>query len=238
VVVSDRDSGSAGQVDCVVSDSHFRLKPMTSGDDGDEYQLVTAATLDRESRASYDVGIVCRDRGPEPRERVERLRVRVVDVNDNAPHFRYPSYRTELIENNYVGAVVLRVNASDDDEADNAAVRYSLRDGRGFEIDPDSGVIKAAESFDREAAARHRFFVVGTDGGRPTARSSSAEVVVEVVDVNDERPRFQERTTRLRYDPPTPSTLGHVRDTYLFCINWNVEPTRFRKTLSRSASTL
>ena len=45
VAVSDRDSGSAGQVDCVVADDHghFRLKPMPSGDDGDEYQLVTAA---------------------------------------------------------------------------------------------------------------------------------------------------------------------------------------------------
>jgi len=164
VAVSDRDSGSAGQVDCVVSDghfrlksTHFRLKPMSSGDDGDEYQLVTAAALDRESRASYDVGIVCRDRGPEPRERRERLKVGVADVNDNAPHFRYPAYRTELIENNYVGAVVLRVNASDDDDGDNAAVRYSLRDADGFEIDPDSGVIKATKSFDREAAARHRF---------------------------------------------------------------------------------
>lgn len=201
VAVTDRDSGSAGQVDCVVSDSHFRLKPMSSKD---EYQLVTAAMLDRESRASYDVGIVCRDRGPEPRERVERLKISVTDINDNDPHFRSASYRAEIIENNFVGAVVLTVNATDDDEGGNAAVRYSLRGSSGFEIDPDSGVIKATESFDREVVDSYRFFVVASDGRMPTARSSSAEVIVDVVDVNDERPRFEHQTYSLTVDENSP----------------------------------
>ena len=213
VAVSDRDSGRAGQVDCVVSDGHFRLKPMSSGDDGDEYQLVTAAKLDRESRASYDVGIVCRDRGPEPRERVERVKISVVDVNDNDPQFRYPSYRTELIENNYVGAVVLRVNASDADAGHNAALRYSLRGGSGFEVDEDSGVIKATDRFDRELAPSYRFFVVASDHGQPTARSSSAEVIVDIVDVNDESPRFEHQTYSLDVDENSPvgTEVGTVK---------------------------
>lgn len=213
VAVSDRDSGSAGEVDCVVSDGHFRLKPMSSNDDGDEYQLVTAAMLDRESRASYDVGIVCRDRGPEPRERVERLKIQVTDVNDNDPLFRYPSYRTELIENNYVGAIVLRVNASDADEGDNADLRYSLRSSSGFEIDEDSGVIKATKSFDREVAASYRFFAVVSDRGKPTPRSSSAEVVVDIIDINDERPRFEHHTYSLSVaeNSPAGTEVGTVK---------------------------
>jgi len=213
VAVSDRDSGSAGQVDCVVSDSHFRLKPMSSGDDGDEYQLVTAAKLDRESRASYDVGIVCRDRGPEPRERVERVKISVTDVNDNDPQFRYPSYRTELIENNYDGAVVLRVNASDADEGHNAALSYSLRSSSGFAVDEDSGVIKATESFDHEVAASYRFFVVASDHGRPVPRSSSAEVIVDIVDLNDEEPLFEHHTYSLDVDENSPvgTEVGTVK---------------------------
>ena len=213
VAVFDRDSGSAGQVDCVVSDGHFRLKPMSSGDDGDEYQLVTAAKLDRESRASYNVGIVCRDRGPEPRERVERVKIRIIDVNDNDPHFRYPSYRTELIENNYVGAVVLRVNASDEDDGDNAALVYSLQSSSGFEVDEDSGVIKATESFDREQAASYRFFVVVSDRGKPMSRSSSAEVIVDIVDINDERPLFEHHTYSLDVDENSPvgTEVGTVK---------------------------
>ena len=212
VAVSDRDSGSAGQVDCMVNEVHFRLKPML-GDDGDEYQLVTAALLDREARASYDVGIVCRDRGPEPRERVERVKIQITDVNDNDPHFRYPSYRTELIENNYVGAVVLRVNASDADDGDNAALRYSLRGGSGFKVDEDSGVIKATKKFDREVAGSYRFFVVASDRGKPTSRSSSAEVIVDIVDVNDERPRFEHQTYSLNVDENSPigTEVGTVK---------------------------
>jgi len=213
VAVSDRDSGSAGQVDCVVSDGHFRLKPMSSSDDGDEYQLVTAAMLDRESRGFYDVGIVCRDRGPEPRERVERIKIEITDVNDNDPHFRYPSYRTELIENNYVGAVVLRVNASDADDGDNAALRYSLQGGDGFEVDEDSGVIKATESFDRELAGSYRFFVVASDRGKPASRSSSSEVIVDIVDVNDEEPRFEHHAYSLDVDENSPvgTEVGTVK---------------------------
>jgi len=38
----------------------------------------------------------------------------VADVNDNDPVFTQTVYRSELIENNYVGAVVFKVCAGDD----------------------------------------------------------------------------------------------------------------------------
>jgi len=50
-----------------------------------------------------------------------------------------------------------------------------------------------------------RFLVVAGDGGGPTSRSSSAEVVVDLVDVNDERPRFDRRTYSLTVPENSPA---------------------------------
>jgi len=74
-------------------------------------------------------------------------------------------------------------------------VRYSLAETRYADIDPVSGMIRAGEALDHEAATRVELVVVARDGGRPVARSSTAVVSVSVVDVNDEAPTF----TRANY---------------------------------------
>jgi len=194
VAVGDKDTGSAGRVECFVNDGHFRLIPITNNvlTGSSEYRLVTAASLDRESQSVYEVGVVCRDMGPESRVSVERIQVRITDVNDNDPQFRLAQYRAELIENNYVGAVVLTVNATDPDEGDNGLLVYSLEgsDSVGFRIEPDTGVIKAMQSFDRELGSVYKLNVVVHDSVTHGRRSSSVEVVIEILDVNDCRPQF------------------------------------------------
>jgi len=86
----------------------------SSGDDGGhEYRLVTSAVLDRETRAEYQLEVTCHDSAADGKARTStaRLAVDVADVNDNAPVFTQDVYRAELIENNYVGAVVFQVRA-------------------------------------------------------------------------------------------------------------------------------
>lgn len=52
--------------------------------------------------------------------------VRVTDINDNSPVFTQRSYVADLIENNYIGLVVLYVNATDEDIGPNADVVYNI----------------------------------------------------------------------------------------------------------------
>ncbi len=52
----------------------------------------------------------------------------MVDINDNAPIFHEEMYTASVIENNLVGAVLLHVNASDDDIGDYAKIHYFLED--------------------------------------------------------------------------------------------------------------
>ena len=91
-----------------------------------EYQVVTAAPLDRERRDLYTLVLRCEDgltgpapstsRGHEhahiatPRHVTETtLRVTVTDVNDHAPVFSALTYRGSVTENNHIGAFVLQV---------------------------------------------------------------------------------------------------------------------------------
>jgi len=76
-----------------------------------EYRLVTSAVFDRETKAEYQLQVTCHDSAADGKARTstETLAVDVADVNDNDPVFRQTVYRAELIENNYVGAVVFKV---------------------------------------------------------------------------------------------------------------------------------
>jgi len=87
------------------------LQDDTGGGGGSEYRLVTSAKLDRETKAEYQLRITCHDSEADGKAltSTETLTVDVADVNDNDPVFTQTVYRAELIENNYVGAVVMQV---------------------------------------------------------------------------------------------------------------------------------
>jgi len=71
------------------------------------------------------------------------LSIEISDINDNAPIFNQEQYKADLLENNYMGAVVLQVTSSDLDIDDNARVVYSLKDEQmagNFEVEPDTGI--------------------------------------------------------------------------------------------------
>jgi hypothetical protein len=126
------------------------------------------------------------------------LIVHVSDVNDNWPTFTggelgaSGSYSVDIVENNSPGAVLTQVTATDRDSVENGRIAYSLadrRDDRLFAVDPDTGVVEARVPLDRELAARHSIAVLAVDAGTP-ARTATAIVDVNVLDANDEKPRF------------------------------------------------
>lgn len=189
LTVSDKDSGENGRFECHLNDTHFKIKEEYSS----EYQIVTAAAVDREDVSSYSLTLTCVDFGDEPQESVRLLRVLVTDVNDNDPVFSQDEYNDDLIENNYVGKVLMTVNATDQDSGSNGEVFYSLvgKSAGLFHVDPDTGVVTAAVSFDREDAEVVRVQVVAHDKGLPS-RSATAVVRITIIDVNDERPVFSQ----------------------------------------------
>lgn len=189
ITVVDEDTGLNALFNCSLDDSHFELQHRSEG----EYQILTAAVLDREKQDMYNLALRCRDRGTEPQVSVEHIPVNVVDVNDHSPVFSQPSYAAELYENNYIGAIILRVNATDRDIGKNSRIQYTIpgTSGNYFEVDSSTGDLKARVPLDREDIDVHRFMVEAHDGGSPPL-TASVPVEVIVLDVNDQKPTFND----------------------------------------------
>lgn len=159
--------------------------------------LVTVnSVLDRETVSEYRLVAHAQDRQRAAWECRSELRLRLLDVNDNAPRFSAALYSATLPEDADVGALVAKVHAADADLGDNRLVRYSFAaDYTAFHIAPDSGIITLRAQLDRETQAEHRLVVVARDAGRPP-RSASATVRLTVADVNDNPPEFEFREYR------------------------------------------
>lgn len=132
---------------------------------------------------------------------VARVKVEVLDLNDNLPEFEVDLYNISIVENLPNGFSVLQVIARDRDQGENGQFDYELLDPSGaFSVDPRSGwlTVKDQSVLDREKrdhlrmkvlAIERQPSVVLQDGFRK-ANGSSVDVEVTLLDANDNNPIF------------------------------------------------
>jgi protocadherin gamma subfamily A len=174
------------------SNEHFSLD-VRSGADGNKYpELVLERALDREEEAVHHLILLASDGGNPVRSGTCSIRVKVQDVNDNAPVFTQPEYRVSVLEDMPIGTRILTVTATDPDEGYNAQVTYFLEKTPGvtsdiFELQSTSGHITIIKSLDYEDAEYHEIDIEAQDGPGLLTR---AKVIVTVLDVNDNAPEF------------------------------------------------
>ncbi|CAB1337697.1 unnamed protein product, partial [Coregonus sp. 'balchen'] len=162
-----------------------------------KYLLSTSKPLDYEMKSEYHVSVVMRGSvGETAAQGFPRrvIRVRVVDVNDNAPQFLQSPYLIDIEENNPAGAFLLKVRAQDADSSQNGQVTYKLGQPSHtaaaiFRIDQNTGQLTVSVPLDREQQDVHRLTVVARDNGVPPLESS-ATVTITVLDQNDNAPVF------------------------------------------------
>lgn len=146
---------------------HFVIDSL-SGD------VAVVQPLDFETVRSYRLVIRAQDGGNPSRSNTTQLLVNVRDVNDNAPRFYTSLFQESVIENVPVGHSIVRVQAYDADDADNALISYRIvplatmtptgnqqmdEDQLPFGIDPDTGWIVTVRDLDREENHHHEFEV-------------------------------------------------------------------------------
>ena len=189
VSVTDKDSGDNGRVSCAVTRSlgKFDLEQLYKS----QYKLITSSPLNRETAELYHVMITCHDHGDHQNSATQNVTVRILDENDHTPVFAQNLYKAELFENNYIGAHIVKVNATDLDIGANGRIRFKVEpEWQGsIEVGPSSGQVSAAAIFDREKIDQIRFQLIAYDLGEPSL-SSTATVIVDIIDVNDEKPKF------------------------------------------------
>ncbi|XP_062414385.1 protocadherin alpha-8-like [Pungitius pungitius] len=194
ISVLDKDSGLNGKVICSFNeDVPFILSPSTQDN---MYSIVTKSTLDREKKSIYDITIVAKDAGIPSLSSKKSMNIVVSDVNDNSPEFSGRPYIYYITENNFPGASVFSVQASDEDDGENSRILYHIiRDSKdkdkfqsiSLNINSENGHISALKSFDFETLKTFQFQVVATDSGTPSL-SSNVTVHVFILDQNDNAP--------------------------------------------------
>ncbi|XP_059339471.1 protocadherin gamma-C5-like isoform X1 [Ammospiza nelsoni] len=201
--------------------SHFSLDVKQQPDGKLFPELVLERALDREEQPEVQLVLTAVDGGSPARSGTAQITVQVLDVNDNAPTFDRTTYKVKVPENTPVGAVLLRVNASDPDEGPNGETQYSFGVHtsdlvrRLFALDPRSGEVRVSGALDFEESRFYEIYVRAHDGGVPEMEGNCV-LQVQVEDANDNPPEvlLTSLLNPVPEDTPPETVVGlfNVRD--------------------------
>lgn len=155
----------------------------------DDTGLVTVIgnDLDRENMSSISIPLLATDNPTCYSTSV--LIVELADDNDNSPEFVDFPNTTEICEDASIGTEILTITASDLDAGNNGLVTFHLiNSDEDFAINRSSGAVTVNRPLDRERKEQYNITVVATDSGLQP-QSSSAIMLVTILDVNDNLPR-------------------------------------------------
>jgi protocadherin Fat 1/2/3 len=162
----DEDYGKYGRLSYRIVADEMREVFNIDAETGD---ITTKVMLDREARKSYDILVMATDEGG--RSGFTSVRVSVADENEFPPEFVNHEYSAVIHGNLTKNIVFLRIKAIDQDENQNAAVKYSIYDSENkgikdvFGINEHNGGVYLkfdAEKFENQM---FQFFVRAHDSG-------------------------------------------------------------------------
>ncbi|NXR16115.1 PCDGA protein, partial [Semnornis frantzii] len=215
----DPDSGPNSLQNYELSgDEHFSLVVQAGPGADRRPELVLAKALDREEAAFHELVLRARDGGEPSRTGTTRIRVVVLDANDNAPVFNAAEYTVRVPEDVPVGSTLVTAMATDLDEGMNGYVKYSLKKKKNlaseiFHLDTETGVITLVRNLDFEERDSYALEVQAHDGG---SLFDTAKVTISVTDVNDNAPELtvSSALSEISEDAPqgTVVALLHVQD--------------------------
>ncbi|XP_077923511.1 protocadherin gamma-A11 isoform X4 [Halichoerus grypus] len=198
--------------------SYFSLQMRDGTGGAKNPELVLEGSLDREKEAAHRLLLTAFDGGDPIHQGAVAIRVVVLDVNDHVPKFTQSVYRVSIPENLSSGTRVLMVNATDPDEGINGEVVYSFQNMESktseiFQLDSQTGEVLIRGSLDFEKYRFYEIEIQGQDGG---GLSTTAKMLITVVDVNDNAPEItitSSTNSVLENSPPgTVIALLNVQD--------------------------
>ncbi|XP_039246393.1 protocadherin gamma-B5-like isoform X1 [Pipra filicauda] len=191
VRATDADAGSNGRVSYSFVNVPTGIRELFSIDK-ESGEIRTEGPLDFEEKNKYSFSLEARDGGGLTGHC--QVQIDVTDENDNAPEITILSLSSPVPEDAPVGTVVALLNVNDPDSGENGEVSCELSGEAPLSIVASSGgsfKVVTASALDREQASEHRVTVVARDRGSP-ALWSRRELLLEVSDVNDNAPVFEE----------------------------------------------
>ncbi|XP_055980393.1 protocadherin beta-16-like [Sorex fumeus] len=192
VSATDPDAGSNAQVTYSLLPSQDPQLPLASlvSINADNGQLFALRSLDFEAVRTFEFGVGARDRGSPALSSQARVRVLVLDRNDNAPFVLYPLQNASAPGSELVpraaeaGYLVTKVVAVDSDSGQNAWLSFQLLKATEpglFSVWAHNGEVRTARPLSERDAPKHRLLVLVKDNGEPPL-SASVTLHVLLVD--------------------------------------------------------
>ncbi|XP_054697643.1 protocadherin gamma-B5-like [Grus americana] len=191
VSASDADAGTNARITYGFGETPAKVL-QTFAVEAESGTITLQEALDFEDTRAFSLAVEARDGGGLVAHC--KVEVEVLDVNDNAPEITMLSVSSPVPEDAPAGTVVAVVKVRDRDSGENGQVWCELSGEAPLSIVASSGgsyKVVTSSALDREQAAEHRVTVVARDRGIP-ALSSRTALVLEVSDVNDNAPVFEE----------------------------------------------
>lgn len=213
ITATDEDTGVNAQIfyDFVSGNAKqwFRIDPISG-------LVTTQSALDREVQGTVVLNVSARDGGPNPKWSYSELKVIVLDENDGAPQFSQDQINVTLNENTPPNTLVAMLTATDNDQGTNGSVTYSLQSGVNqrypnvFSLDTMTGQLTTKIKLDREQIEFYEVQVIARDQGIPPL-SATATILINVEDINDNRPEFYPQKYFVPISDNTPTDTEIVK---------------------------
>ncbi|XP_071105206.1 cadherin-23-like [Haliotis cracherodii] len=180
--------------------------------DGSSGNISTAAPLDREFKAEYNLTVMAMDRGTPPRSSSATVIINVTDVNDDVPKFRQPTVSESVPETNNVGSILYTMSAIDHDQDAHLVYTIFWNDSSAsdedlnpvnrsrlqeiLKVNTSTGGIVLMNDLDREEIEliKLKLHVIDTNGKQRTPQTATATLTLSVTDVDDNAPSFNDHT--------------------------------------------
>ena len=157
--------------------------------------ITNAKPLDRELIDRYE--IILSVNGTMSNEQINVfLLIDIHDINDNAPQFSEPVYVFSITESHYVSPFEIgQIQATDQDDGINSRIMFTIVDSENFPFllqltTGGNARFTAIGGIDREVQSQYNLTILASDFAPVNTMSSSAIVLVNVIDVNDNAPIF------------------------------------------------
>lgn len=228
VTSSDKDIGENANATYSFTENpgeKFSIDPISGN-------VTVVGALDREQQDEYLLKIAAVD-GAWRQE--TPLTITIQDQNDNAPEFEHSYYSFNFPELQRNIVFVGQVTAADrDKQGPNSVISYSLQQPSDlFTVDPASGELFSKRSLrykytQMESSPENMYplTIIATDNGKPPM-SSECLVTVNVVDANNNAPKFEHRDylSPVPHDAPEGQRLIKIvaKDNLDYGINAEIE---------------
>ncbi|CAM5089054.1 unnamed protein product [Eretmochelys imbricata] len=191
VLATDCDSGSNAEITYFIQSTDFSITP--EGIISSHQQL----NFERANHM-YEFVVIAVDKGHPSRTGTASVRIRMTNVNDEAPVFSQSGYKTFLSEDAGPSTLVAAVHAKD---PDGDGVLYQIAGGNedgNFELDSQKGIIKLRRNpLPKLKGRQYILNITATDdnaSGGPTPLRSFTVVIVGINDINNNKPVFRKCT--------------------------------------------